>query len=1287
MSLQDARTYPGPFIVFDVSRTAEEGLSISVSPLLRICNETGFTVELRIQRPEQMEADSASVLLREGETVDDCMAAFDAIKLFGGPKKALLSLGVGNFVFSFRPDIKGDENDSGKSYSAEWSDNLKGGKAVRLSGVIDKFSYQVRKAFSAQSWKYSFSTISCSLQCGNAHLANMHFLVQSMGRDVPIIQPNDTPESRNPSIALLEQKEIFLLPTVRVSNLLESDIDVLLSETEMSPTNGLENINQATISCGLTVNLYANPAIIYFTLTLRMFGSSCKAVNSSQWLKKLGNKKDGIQFLDIDLEFCGGKYFACLRLARGERGILEAIVFTQYSLRNGTDFPLFCTVSHLKPSSREVADRLATTTSPHLGSFLPPGSVRSWFMKSTKLRVQLLDEETSESIVDLDALSGLAEMSFMKVQESGFKHLIKLGITLGPLTSKMAVPSRIVSIVPRYVIANESSGQILVRQCFIQDDLERTVGINSRQKTALLLRAGSHYKQDVSVFDRVLRKHRISDDDASIFVQFRPNETGLDWSGPVCVAALGRFFLKFRRNSESPLQQSDLSTREHDTTWEFAAVHVVKEASTFVLHFHRPPDTRLPYRIENHLHDASITYYQKETFVPETLAAAGCVDYVWDDLTRPRKLMVKINGFHLLREISLDKLRPWKPFFRVRQQRDLPSDLPIDSNIADQTRTNAIRTNGIDVTKIGYEVYANGPTRVLRISDMGRSGKGVSIFQSCKKVQFRISYFSIHLLECCKKDLAKDVDHNDLSACVPIIVGRLENISLDAIFIDQRKYNQIRVQTLSIDEKWAGAPFAAMLRRHLTSSCATDDDILFIVFVLYPTSSDVREVKYSCIVIQPIDLNLDEKTMMKIVPFWRKSLSSSTQSQQYYFDHFEIHPIKIIASFLPDDSYLSYSSGQEALRSLLHSVIKVPAIKNMVVELNGVLVTHALVTTRELLLRCAQHYSWYAMRAIYIAKGSPLLPPTFASVFDDLASSSLDAFFDPSSSLFNVRGLTLGTFKLISKCIETKGFSGTKRYFGDLSKTLRNAGSNILFAALTEISDSVLKGAESSGLNGMVTGFHHGILKLAMEPSVLGAAFMEGGPDRKIVLDRSPGVDELYIEGYLQAMLDTIYKQEYLRVKVIDNQVILKNLPPNSTLIGEIMDRVKEFLASKALLKGDFSTRSHPLRRLRGENEWRIGPTILTLCEHLFVSFAIRMLRKQTDNVVGQWKLKGKWVARKEECQSKGKHIWRWGIGRFVLSAMVAYVDGRLCRHIPHPIARRIVSGFLLSFLDNKESN
>lgn len=136
----------------------------------------------------------------------------------------------------------------------------------------------------------------------------------------------------------------------------------------------------------------------------------------------------------------------------------------------------------------------------------------------------------------------------------------------------------------------------------------------------------------------------------------------------------------------------------------------------------------------------------------------------------------------------------------------------------------------------------------------------------------------------------------------------------------------------------------------------------------------------------------------------------------------------------------------------------------------------------------------------------------------------------------------------------------------------------------------------------------------------------------------SCAIVQLYIEGYLQAMLDVMYKQEYLRVRVIDDQVIssyinlfsvtscmfsprtsvffslcetkflfpvwacteilwwseqsdsalfffqviLKNLPPNSALINEIVDSVKSFLVSKALLKGDSST-VRPLRHLRNE--------------------------------------------------------------------------------------------------------
>lgn len=73
-------------------------MSITVSPLLRIHNETDFSVELRFQRPQQRESDFASLLVEPGECVDDSVAAFGANNLSGATKKALMSLSV---VMSF----------------------------------------------------------------------------------------------------------------------------------------------------------------------------------------------------------------------------------------------------------------------------------------------------------------------------------------------------------------------------------------------------------------------------------------------------------------------------------------------------------------------------------------------------------------------------------------------------------------------------------------------------------------------------------------------------------------------------------------------------------------------------------------------------------------------------------------------------------------------------------------------------------------------------------------------------------------------------------------------------------------------------------------------------------------------------------------------------------------------------------------------------------------------------------------------------------------------------------
>lgn len=110
--------------------------------------------------------------------------------------------------------------------------------------------------------------------------------------------------------------------------------------------------------------------------------------------------------------------------------------------------------------------------------------------------------------------------------------------------------------------------------------------------------------------------------------------------------------------------------------------------------------------------------------------------------------------------------------------------------------------------------------------------------------------------------------------------------------------------------------------------------------------------------------------------------------------------------------------------------------------------------------------------------------------------------------------------------------------------------------------------------------------------------------------------------------------------------------------------------------------------------EWRLGPMLRTLCEHFFVSYAIRMLKKQANQFISSIKANKYLVsddvitvvpAHQPEEKKEGKLMRKWGINKFVLLGILAYVDGRLCHCIPNPIARRIVSGFLLSFLDKKD--
>ena len=63
--------------------------------MTRIHNESGLTMELRFRRNQPNEDESASVLLKSEDVIDDSMAMFDALNSSGGSRKALNSLSIG----------------------------------------------------------------------------------------------------------------------------------------------------------------------------------------------------------------------------------------------------------------------------------------------------------------------------------------------------------------------------------------------------------------------------------------------------------------------------------------------------------------------------------------------------------------------------------------------------------------------------------------------------------------------------------------------------------------------------------------------------------------------------------------------------------------------------------------------------------------------------------------------------------------------------------------------------------------------------------------------------------------------------------------------------------------------------------------------------------------------------------------------------------------------------------------------------------------------------------------
>lgn len=80
----------------------------------------------------------------------------------------------------------------------------------------------------------------------------------------------------------------------------------------------------------------------------------------------------------------------------------------------------------------------------------------------------MLEADLCETLLELDSLSGLSEIRLEMEDKRKVRCFTKFGIAVGPAFSKLDVPARLVTMVPRYVVLNNSEENIIARQCYLE---------------------------------------------------------------------------------------------------------------------------------------------------------------------------------------------------------------------------------------------------------------------------------------------------------------------------------------------------------------------------------------------------------------------------------------------------------------------------------------------------------------------------------------------------------------------------------------------------------------------------------------------------------------------------------------------------------------------------------------------------------------------------------------------------------------------------------------------------
>eukprot|EP01132_Coremiostelium_polycephalum_P004812 gene4812-5998_t len=550
------------------------------------------------------------------------------------------------------------------------------------------------------------------------------------------------------------------------------------------------------------------------------------------------------------------------------------------------------------------------------------------------------------------------------------------------------------------------------------------------------------------------------------------------WSGSFTVSKSTSFHLRL----QLPNTGDSKKDRYKDSNTYLPLVQIISDKGTLFIVFNSESKDCPPYRIEN-LTKYSLILNQNETKENIILTKNNSTRYVWDKPQGVERLNVSIQNSNFKKSINLNLL-----------QVHAPLQLKID----DQPTNDSIQ----------LEVYARGPTNVLRLTDQNsviiqrdnspdrNSSDGVV----GKSIQFS-GYFggiSLSLVDGQPKEL---------------LYATLRGLTFSFNQLDHEQHIHFSIKSLKVDNQLYNTQYPVMIVTNPSSilgvsSTATNTennvkDAIKVVFkrstkYKYDEKIGIDYVKELKIDAQPIEAQIDEALIFHIynmiqeiqkmmLPSTKKlenldaTLHSSKSfipipenlnSQRIYFEQLYLPSVDMIFSY-------SSSNFSGAMIGAIANIDKAP------LHLDSWRLEHQFISTDGLLISLLSHYKWEFSKVLLYSDiiGGPL------SLASNLTRGINDFIYESTSGLNSTeeftRGVAKGTKSLVKNSLYGI-FNSASKITGSIGKAIAPLSMDDTYLNQREKNSRLqpknsLDGV-SSGLHGLSKGLAHGISGLINQP-------------------------------------------------------------------------------------------------------------------------------------------------------------------------------------------------------------